>query len=176
MNITIRQERKEDQKIVESLITNTFEDVEISNHQEQFLVKRLRKTDAFIPGLSLVALLDEQIIGHILLTRIRIENNEDSYESLALAPVSVLPEFQGKGVGGRLIQDAHRIAKSFGFKSVILLGHAAYYPRFGYQRASKFGIQLPFEVPDENCMAIELIENGLADVHGTVKYHKAFFE
>lgn len=176
MNIIIRQEQEGDQKMVDTLIATAFEEVEISDHQEHFLVQRLRESDAFVPELSLVAILEEQIIGHILLTKIKIENTKNSFESLALAPVSVLPEFQKKGIGGQLIRSAHHIAKSLGFQSVVLLGHANYYPKFGYKKASKFTIQLPFEVTDENCMAIELVENSLASVSGTVKYSKAFFE
>jgi len=176
MNITIRQEREKDHETVEKLIAAAFKEVEYSDQSEHFLVRKLRKSEAFIPELSLIAIFNEEIVGHILLTKISIENDEDSFESLALAPVSVLPEFQKKGIGGKLIQAGHRIARSFGFKSVILIGHATYYPRFGYKKASTFGIQLAFEVPDENCMAIELAENGLVKVNGTVRYPRAFFE
>ncbi|MEL6718607.1 MAG: N-acetyltransferase [Bacteroidota bacterium] len=176
MNIKIRQEKEKDHQIVENLIATAFEVVEISDHKEHFLVHRLRKSDAFVAELSLVAETNNQIVGHILFTKILIQNNTDNFESLALAPVSVLPEFQGKGIGGLLIRKGHEIAKSLGFESVVLLGHAEYYPKFGYKRASSFGISLPFEVPDENCMAIELVENALDEVNGIVQYPKAFFE
>ncbi|MEM6700133.1 MAG: N-acetyltransferase [Bacteroidota bacterium] len=176
MNVTIRQEKQKDHNIVENLVVAAFKDVAISDHKEQFLVRRLRKSEAFIPELSLVAALNGQIIGHILLTKIKIANKNKHHGSLALAPISVLPEFQGKGIGGKLILSAHRIAESLGFQSIILLGHANYYPRFGYKKASEFDIQLPFEVPEENCMAIELKENALNKVSGTVVYPKAFFE
>jgi len=79
------------------------------------------------------------------------------------------------GIGGKLIIQAHTIAKEKGYKSVILLGHEKYYPKFGYVIADKFGIELPFEAPKENCMAIELIEGGLKDVNGVVEYPKEFF-
>lgn len=108
--------------------------MEHSDHQEQFLVERLRKSDAFIPELSLVA-EDEKgtIAGHILLTKLSIENDSETYESLALAPVSVKPEFQNQGIGGQLIREGHRVAQRLGYQSVILIGHENYYPKFGYK-------------------------------------------
>ncbi|WP_196888414.1 GNAT family N-acetyltransferase [Aureivirga sp. CE67] len=172
----IRKEKQKDYKEVFELIEKAFENEEYSDHKEHFLVERLRNCDAFIPELSLVAEMDSQIVGHILLTKIKIKNATKKFDSLALAPVSVLPEFQGKGIGGKLIEKAHEIAKNLGHTSVILLGHADYYPRFGYKQADSFGIKLPFDVPKENVMVIELVKNGLQNVSGTVEYPKAFFE
>ena len=68
----------------------------------------------------------------------------------------------------------HKRAKELGYKSVVLLGHEKYYPRFGYSQADRFGIELPFDVPKENCMAIELTKNGLEGVSGVVEYSKEF--
>jgi predicted N-acetyltransferase YhbS len=95
---------------------------------------------------------------------------------LSLTPVAVLPEFQFKGNGGKLILYAHKVAIELGFKSVILIGHENYYPRFGYKTTSKYGINLPFEAPEQNCMAIELVENGLQGVNGDVEIPKEFLE
>ena len=174
--ISIRKEINQDHTEVNKIIKEAFASKEMSDHQEHLLVDRIRKSPAFIPELSLVAELNHQIVGHVILTKIKIVNNHDIHESLALAPVSVLPEHQNKGVGGQLILAAHEKAKSLGFTSVVLLGHDQYYPRFGYQQAKTFGITLPFDVPDENCMAIELIENALHGVQGTVEYLKEFYE
>jgi len=177
MKIIFRQENKNDYAAVFNLIQRAFEKEEMSDYSEQYLVERLRNSEAFIPELSIVAEINQNIAGHILLTRIKVINNKnEEFESLALAPVSVLPEYQGKGIGGKLIETAHKKAKELGFGSVILLGHENYYPRFGYEIAKKYGIKLPFEVPDENCMAIELIKGALEGVEGTVVYPKAFFE
>lgn len=172
----IRQENKNDYKEVFHLIEEAFRKVEFTDHKEQFLVERLRNSDAFIPELSLVAEIDSKIVGHILLTKLKIRDKSKEFNSLALAPVSVLPQFQGKGIGGKLILEAHKTAKELGYMSIILLGHENYYPKFGYKQADKFGIELPFEVPKENCMAIELIENGLNGVRGIVEYPKEFNE
>ena len=141
-----------------------------------FLVEKLRKSEAFVPELSLVAEIENNIVGHILLTKIKIKTSDDEITSLALAPVSVLPEFQGKGIGGKLIKEAHQRAKDLGYQSIILLGHENYYPRFGYKLAEEFGISLPFDVPKENCMAIELEPNALKNIRGEVVYPKEFYE
>lgn len=170
MKINIRQEIENDHQAVHRVIEDAFRDEEMSDHKEQFLVERLRKSPAFVPEISLVAEYYKQVVGHILLTKIGIKSEQQIFPSLALAPVSVLPEFQHKGIGGKLVQHAHAVAASLSFKSVILLGHPGYYPRFGYRRASEFGITLPFDAPDECCMAVELTENGLVGVKGIVEY------
>lgn len=176
MEIKLRQENKNDFESVFQLIEKAFEKEEYSDHKEQFLVERLRNSEAFIPELSIVAEIDNKIVGHILFTKLEIKNDLKSFESLALAPVSVLPEFQGKGIGSKLILYGHEIAKSLDYKSVILLGHQDYYPRFGYELCEKYNIKMPFDVPAENCMVIALTEDGLKDVNGEVVYPKAFFE
>lgn len=175
--MNIRREESKDYKEVFHLIKDAFKNEKYSDHKEQFLVERLRNTDAFIPELSMVAEIDEQLVGYILLTKIKIANEHaEATTSLALAPIAVLQTHQGKGIGGQLIRTAHQKAKELGFGSVILLGHAKYYPRFGYKTTKKYGIKLPFEVPDENCMLIELTENALKGVKGTVVYPKEFYE
>lgn len=171
----IRQEEENDHESVFQLIEEAFRNMEHSDHQEQFLVKKLRVSDAFIPELSLVMEDDDgEIAGHILFTKIRIENASESFESLALAPVSVKPDFQNQGIGSQLILHGHHIARELGYQSVILLGHEKYYPKFGYEKTSNFGISFPFEIPEENGMAIELVKDGLKNVKGVVKYPKEF--
>jgi predicted N-acetyltransferase YhbS len=174
MKVIIRKETVADFVDVFKLIEKAFENEIYSDHSEQFLVERLRKSEAFVPNLSLVAVSDEKIVGHILLTKIQINGSHGSNESLALAPVSVLPSYQKRGIGGQLIIAAHDRARELGFSSIILLGHKDYYPRFGYRQAEQFGITLPFDVPPENCMAIELIPKGLLGVSGMVEYPSEF--
>lgn len=176
MNLTIRQETCNDYQKVVKVVKHAFKNVAISDSQEHLLVKRLRNSDTFIPELSIVAEYKNEIIGHILLTKIKIVNNSNTFESLALAPVSVLPKFQKQGVGGKLIEEAHKKAKKLGFKSIVLLGHENYYPKFGYELTSKYNIEIPFNAPEENCMVIELTKNGLKRVSGKVEYSPAFFE
>ncbi len=176
MEINFRPEQASDHKVVEQLIAEAFRDEAFSDQREHLLVARLRQSDAFIPELSIVAEHAGQIVGHILLTRLQIQQDQQQFPSLALAPVSVAPAWQGKGIGGQLIEEAHRVARALGHDSVVLLGHEHYYPRFGYQKASDYQITLPFEAPEENCMVIALREGGLSGVSGRVVYPRAFYE
>ncbi|MDW9380439.1 GNAT family N-acetyltransferase [Chryseobacterium sp. JV558] len=173
--MTIRKEEEKDHQQVFQLTEEAFKEMEHSDHQEQFLVEKLRQSEAFIPELSLVAENEDgRIAGHILFTKLKIVNGTESFESLALAPVSVKPEFQNQGLGGKLIAEGHRIAEELGYQSVILIGHENYYPRFGYKKTSNFGISFPFDIPEENGMAVELVKDGLKDKKGMVKYPKEF--
>ncbi len=140
------------------------------------MVDALRKNiDVFIPELSLVAIIDDQIVGHLLFSKIKIENNnKNEFDSLALAPMAVRPEFQKKGIGGQLIKQGLDIATKLNFKSVIVLGHEHYYPKFGFVATEKWNIKSPFEVPTNVFMGLELVEDGLKNVSGTVKYPKEF--
>lgn len=176
MKLTIRQETSRDYKAVFNLIEKAFEGDQMSDHREQFLVERLRLSDAFIPELSIVAEFDGNIVGHVLITKLKINTETTSFDSLALAPISVLPEYQGIGIGSQLMVASHKRAKKMGYKSIVLLGHEHYYPKFGYKPADQFAISLPFDVPKENCMAVELIKNGLNGVGGMVEYPKAFYD
>ncbi|NIK76649.1 putative N-acetyltransferase YhbS [Paenibacillus castaneae] len=180
MEITIRQERFDDYKTTEEVVKNAFANMEFSDQAEHELVSRIRKSDTFIPELSLVAITKDsdstEIVGHILLSTIKIINDNQSAESLALAPVSVLPHYQRKGIGRLLILEALRIAKELGYHSVVVLGHPQYYPKFGFKRASSWGIRAPFDVTDDVFMALELQENSLDKVSGVVEYPSVFFE
>lgn len=174
MNLTIHKEEIEHYNEVERVVEEAFKNAEHTDHSEHILVNRLRKAKEFIPELSLVAKNNDKIIGHIMLTKINIKNENTQADSLALAPVSVLPEYQNKGIGNKLINESLQIAKNLGFKSVIVLGHDKYYPKFGFEKASKYRISAPFEVPDSLFMALELVENALDNVNGVVIYSDAF--
>ncbi|MGG5794383.1 GNAT family N-acetyltransferase [Bacillus nitratireducens] len=173
--VTIRQEQKNDYRKTEEVVQQAFLHEEFSDKKEHELVKRIRECDAFIPELSLVA-VDEEIVGHILLSKITIEQDGTSVESLALAPVSVARGHQKKGIGGKLIGAALEKAKELGYGSVAVLGHPEYYPKFGFEKASNWNIKAPFEVPDEVFMVMELREHALQGVEGIVQYSSAFAE
>jgi len=173
--VTIRKETPSDYQCVIELTEKAFETLEISEHNEGQLVDKLRKAPTFVDELSLVAELNGQVVGHILFTPIIIDKEEKQFQSLILAPVSVLPEFQKIGIGGQLIVAGHQKAKELGFQSAILLGHPQYYPRFGYQAASSFGIKTQITLPsDDVFMAVELSEGGLKDVSGMVIFPPEF--
>jgi predicted N-acetyltransferase YhbS len=177
MDIFIRQERPEEYSTTEEMVKEAFLHEEYSDKKEHLLVNKIRKSDAFIPELSLVAInQSDEVVGHILLSKITIVDHDKVADSLALAPVSVAPSFQKKGIGSQLIRAALQKAKELGYPSVIVLGHKDYYPKFGFKKASLWNIRSPFEVPDEVFMALELTEHSLRDVEGVVHYSEAFLE
>jgi predicted N-acetyltransferase YhbS len=174
-NINIRKETPDDHRHVIDLTEKAFEALEISDHNEGQLVEKLRKAPAFIEELSLVAELNGHLVGHILFTPVIIDNTAQQFQSLILAPVSVLPEFQKNGIGGELILAGHQKAKELGYTSVILLGHPGYYPRFGYKPASKWGIKTQIPLPsDDVFMAVELTTGALSNVSGMVIFPPEF--
>ncbi len=165
----IRKEENSDFKRVYDLVKAAFETAKHSDGTEQDLVERLRKSESFIPELSLVAQENGDVIGHILFTKISIGERVE----IALAPLSVCPKFQRKGVGKALILEGHKIAKDLGFTFSVVLGSEEYYPKFGYLPAINFGIKPPFDVPSENFMAINL-KGDNTKIDGVVAYDKAF--
>lgn len=169
MDVKIRRETAGDHQNI-TVVNN----LAFGQKNEGQLVMRLRKTKKFNPGLSLVAEVQGRIVGHILFYPIEIRSEDKVFPSLALAPMAVLPEYQRQGSGSQLVEEGLKKARKLGFSSVIVLGHAAYYPRFGFEPAGKWGIRPPFEVPDDVFMALELVRDGLKDIQGTVEYPPEF--
>jgi putative acetyltransferase len=88
--------------------------------------------------------------------------------------MAVMPEHQRKGIGSALVRAGLEHCKRLGFVAVVVLGHAEYYPRFGFSPAARFGIRSEYDVPDDVFMAVELQPAALSGKTGTVKYHAAF--
>ena len=149
-------------------------DLAFGGTQESELVQSLRQCSAYISDLSLVLEVDGQLIGHILFSKADIVQDANRTPTLGLAPMSVHPSWQRKGWGKKLIIHALKKAKKLGHGSVVVLGHHTYYPRFGFQPASKFGIYSEWQVPDENFMVLELHKGALVGVRGTVKFATPF--
>lgn len=165
----IRKEEPRDYEDVYSVVKAAFDGIEHADGNEHDLVNELRKSDAFIPELSLVAEADGRIVGHIMFTKA----NVNGVTVIALAPLSVLPEHQRQGVGTALVTEGHRIAAQLGYPYSIVLGSEKFYPRIGYQPAKQFGMRAPFDVPDENFMARKL-KDDVPSLCGTLKYAKEF--
>lgn len=165
----IRQEEPKDYDVVYRVVKCAFENADRADGNEQDLVNALRKGESFIPELSLVAEVNGTVAAHIMFTRATVGNNT----VLALAPLSVLPQYQRKGIGAALINEGHGIAKRLGYEYSVVLGSAEYYPRMGYAPADLFGIHPPFDVPRENFMACRIIDSA-ADISGIMRYASEF--
>ena len=106
--IMIRQETEEDFRQVQEVVRLAFQGVEESDHTEHLLVERLRRSDAYIPQLSLVAETDGKIAGHVLLSEVKVVAGSDVHTVLSVAPLSVLTAYHRKGRGGMLRREAHK--------------------------------------------------------------------
>lgn len=172
--LLIRKEEPKDYLNVYKLIKKAFKTASHSSGDEQNLVERLRRSEAFIPQLSLVAEENKQIVGHILFTKAGLGD----IPALVLAPLSVLPCCQRQGIGTALIEEGHRIAREMGYQICLLVGHETYYPKFGYRPAAQWGIHSPIAVPPENFMAVPLDETQKqvpAFINAVVQYAPEFF-
>lgn len=141
---------------------------------EAELIKAVRGSDYFIPELSLVAVENNRVVGHILFSPVKIESSEKSVEALALAPMAVLPGSQKRGIGTMLVRQGLAACTKRGYTIVIVVGHPEYYPQFGFKPARACGLEAPFEVQDDAFMACELVPGALENVRGMVKYSPAF--
>ena len=169
VGVAVRPERPEDQPAIRRVNTEAF-----GRPNEAWLVDALRRTAGFVPELSLVAEAGGEVVGHILLTQILIREGSETVSALALAPMAVLPSHQRIGVGSALALQALSEARRLGHGVVVVLGHAAYYPRFGFTPASQHGIRSPFPVRDESFMVLELAPSALDGVMGEVEYPPEF--
>ena len=141
---------------------------------EAQMVDKLRRDGDFIAALSLVAVDGGRVVGHILFPPISIASDERSVPALALAPMAVLPESQHRGIGSLLVREGLAACRRLGHRIVVVVGHPAYYPPFGFSPARERGIEAPFPVPDEAFMVIALVEGSLNGICGTVQYPPAF--
>ncbi|MFD4295143.1 GNAT family N-acetyltransferase [Rhodococcus sp. NPDC058532] len=137
--------------------------------EEADLVDALRVDPAWIADLSILSAgPDGKPVGYALLTRCHV----DDTPALCLGPCAVRPEYQKTGAGSAAIRAALEAAARAGERFVIVLGHPAYYPRFGFTRASEYRIQLSIDVPDEALMALSFDSERLPS--GTVRYAAPF--
>ncbi len=171
MSLFIRQENNSDIAAVHEVESLAF-----GRRTEADIVDGLRGTKDFIPGLSLVAVKDGAIVGHILFSRATIEATTAVTPVVMLAPLAVYPQHQRQGVDSALVKAGLEGCIQLGHKVIILFGHPSYYPRFGFKPAGAFGLRPPLECPPEAFMALELVPGSLNSVQGIVRFSKVFKE
>jgi putative acetyltransferase len=166
--IEIRNEKPEDVAAIRHVLEEAF-----GGSDEADLVERLREAGKAV--ISLVAECEGQLVGHILFSRVTIAPEQAGFKGLGLAPVALLPEFQKRGIGSHLICEGLERCRNAGYEIVVVLGGHTFYERFGFSRASDYGLGNEYGV-DEDFLASELTEGALAQVTGTVKYQPEFSE
>lgn len=164
--VNIRDEQPGDVRCVHELNSLAF-----PTEAEANLVDALREEAR--PVISLVAVDNEALVGHIMFTPVEI-GGSPSLKIMGLAPMAVVPDQQGRGIGTQLVTNGLEHCEDMDVEAVVVLGHPAYYPRFGFVPASTRGIDSEYGVPDEAFMILELKSGSLAGIEGTVHYHEVF--
>jgi putative acetyltransferase len=137
--IRLRDERVEDRVAIREVVGQAFREQDVVPD----LVDALRASAAWIDGLSFVAEVRRQVVGHVLLTRGLLDAPERLVDVLVLSPLAVLPVMQGQGIGGALVRHALAAAEARGEPAVFLEGSPAYYPRFGFRPGGPLGFRRP---------------------------------
>ena len=170
ITVDIRPETPGDIPAIAMVNTHAF-----GQDNEARLVEKIRAGAHYLPDLSLVSVQNGDVVGHLMFSTVLIQCDDGrSCETLALAPVAVEPAYQRCGIGSVLVRAGLKRARESGWESATVLGHPAYYPKFGFRRASLWNIRPPFSVPDEAFMAIELREHALRGKAGVVVYPEEF--
>jgi putative acetyltransferase len=164
----IRNEKEIDRATVHALNGSALE-----TSTEANIVDTLRTETR--PIISLVAEESNKIVGHILFSPVSLSGHPP-FKIIGLAPMAVTPELQRQGIGSALVRAGLERCKQSGFGAVVVLGHAEYYPRFGFSPASRFGIRCEYDVPEGVFMILELEPGYWRDASGTIKFHEAFSE
>jgi len=169
LEIIIRPENEEDYFIVENVTRKAFWEFpgRPKGCDEHYLVHILRKDSAFIKELDYVALVDGKIAGNIIYTKSKVVDEKNiEHETISFGPVGVLPDYQRKGIGSKLINFTLKKARELGYRAVIIYGHPEYYPRFGFRDAREFNITTPDGNNFDAFMACELYAGALNGITG----------
>ena len=165
---TVRRESPGDEAQIYEVNYQAF-----GRKEEAEVVSALR--DSCPAGVSLVAEEEGRIVGHILFTPTTIEDGGNSLVGAGLAPMAVLPQYQGKGIGSALVRAGLEEMRVASEPFVVVVGHPGFYPRFGFVRASKYGIRCEYsEVPDEAFMILVFDESRMQGVTGIAKERPEF--
>lgn len=168
--VTVRAERAGDEAAIRQVNEQAF-----GSPDEADLVDALREDSDLT--VSLVALSNKEIVGHIAFSPISLESGRTGRgpgRVVGLAPMAVLPSHQRQGIGLQLIQAGLEACRRAGDDLVLVLGHPDYYPRSGFVPAKPHGFEYEFDGPDEAFMVIELREGALTEYSGRVRFHPAF--
>jgi putative acetyltransferase len=162
----IRAEQPGDRIAVSAVNVSAFETPAEAN-----LVDALREHAH--PVVSLVAEDHGAVVGHIMFSPVSLDGHP-ALRIMGLAPMAVAPEHQRKGIGSALVRAGLEQCRQLGFGAVVVLGHPAYYPRFGFVPSALFGIGCEYDVPEDVFMVVELQAGVLRGATGKVEYHAVF--
>jgi putative acetyltransferase len=160
------------EEIKDRVAIHRINELAFGQPNEADLVDALRENAS--PYISLVAVVDDQVAGHIFFSPVTVESDDGVFVAMGLAPMAVLPEYQNQGIGSQLVRAGLKECQQLGHDIVVVLGHPQFYPRFGFAPASLKGLRSEYDVRDEVFMVAELREGALRGRRGLVKYHAEF--
>ena len=174
MEIEIRPEEEKDHETVENLTREAFWNAYVPGCDEHLLAHNLRKANVFVKELDFVALYNNKIIGNIMYAKAAIKNNDSEHTVLTFGPLSVLPEYQNKGIGAKLINHSVRLSKEMGYKAIIIYGDPEYYKRFGFKESKQYKITNRDKKFPAALLVLELYPNALKGIEGMFDEGKAY--
>lgn len=167
MKTTIRPEQPGDYRETENLTREAFWNHYSPGCTEHYVLHIMRDCPAFVPELDLVAVCDGRIVGNVVCLKTIIQGDDGKdYGVLSLGPISVLPEYQSLGIGGQLIEHTKCIARTMGFRALVLYGDPEYYTRHGFIAAERQGIRTADDMYAVAHQVCELYDNALEGVRG----------
>jgi predicted N-acetyltransferase YhbS len=166
MDIKLRLEEEKDYSIVENLTREAFWNVYRPGCDEHFVLHNMRNAGEFIKELDYVAIYNNEIIGNIVYAKSKIIGTIKEYEVLTFGPVSVLPKYQKKGVGKKLIEYTIKKSKEIGFKAITIYGNPKYYEKFGFKNTKEYGITDMEGNYNDALMVLELFPSSLKNING----------
>ena len=167
MEVLIQRTTEKDFSLTEFITREAFWNLYNPGCVEHLLLHNIRKSKDYLSKFDLIAVYENEIIGHIISTKAKVVDSlNNEHEILCVGPISVLPEFQKMGIGSKLMNESITIAKESGYVGMILFGNPDYYHRFGFKNAKEYGITTKDCQNFEPFMALELQNNGLANING----------
>ena len=166
MKIELRPEEEKDYFIAENVTREAFWNHYVPGCDEHLLIHNLRKSNEFIKELDFVAVANNKIVGNIVYAKAKVKNNDAEYTVLTFGPVSVLPEYQNKGIGGKLINHTITLSKDMGYKGIIIYGDLEYYKRFGFKGSKQYKITNKEKKYPVALLIFELYPNALNGIEG----------
>ena len=170
--LIIRNETEKDYQTVEEITRNAFYNLYVPGCVEHYLVRIMRGHEDFIPELDFVAELDGQVIGNIMYTRARLVDEAGNEKPiLTFGPVCVLPKYQRKGYGKKLMEHSFERAVSLGYDVIVIFGSPANYVSRGFKSCQKYNICTENGKYPAAMMAKELVLHALDGRRWT--YHES---
>lgn len=164
----IRKATPNDYEAIYEFVQTAFATADVSDGTEQDFVVQLRQSANYLPDLEFVAVEDNEIIGHIMLTKQAVNTNKPLHAVL-VAPLSVKQNLRSTGIGTSLMQHALKCTKQAGFEAAFLIGNPDYYKRFGFKETGFYNIKNNNTLPDKYVLAFPLKQNAFNNITGSIK-------